>query len=147
MASILDQDLGSESEEGDFNPDPGADSDNEDASGSEQGHHTKKKTNNGHSSEGIKSRKPRSAEDEDDSLGADEIGRRQQTKDSRRIFKRDKDDFKNEDNDQDDLVGNNGVYDDENEDEDEEDEEDDDDEDAISVRYIAWIDNIATDIR
>ena len=135
MASILDQDFGSESEEGDFNPEPGADSDNEDASGSEQGHHTKKRTKTRDRSDQRRIRKRRPVEDNDE---VHEIGQRNQAEHLRPASKQEEDDIKDEEDDQYDLADNDGVHGELNEDE-EDDEEDDDEEDAISVRFSGCI--------
>lgn len=107
MASILDQDFGSESEEGEFNPEPGVDSDDHNESDPEQ---TAPHTNG----------------DRPQSNG--KKGRHDDSKGSRAESSKENNGVKDDDEEDGDAVRN-----DPDDDDDDEDEEDEDDEDAISV--------------
>ena len=106
MASILDQDFGSESEEGDFNPEPGVDSDEHNESDPEQ---TAPHTNG----------------DRPQSNG--KIGRHDDSKGSRAESSKENNGIKDDEEDGD------ATRNDPDDEDDDEDEGDEDDEDAISV--------------
>ena len=115
MASILDQDFGSESEEGNFNPEPGADSDNEIESGPENQQSTSKNVN------GTDERRQSAVDHKNgDAQGASGT-------------KLHEGDIKDESEDRDGVGVVNRTGDDEDDEEDDEDDEDEDEEDAISV--------------
>ena len=134
MASILDQDFGSESE-GDFNPDPGADSDNDNESASEKQQNPSKVVNGtdrGH-------RDLIGSEDDNEAEEASGSKRNRQRKsreNSRPGVKRGEGSVKDEDEERKRIADDDVVRGEEDDEEDEEDDEDEDDEDAISVRVF-----------
>ncbi|KAL9099446.1 MAG: hypothetical protein Q9163_005058 [Psora crenata] len=132
MASILNQDFGSESEEGDFNPEPGADSDNDIESGSENDQNA-----NGRANGTVRVRQ----DGEGDGAGELSVSRPDKQnkglESPRPTTEQHRDRPKGKDNDEGGIDDVDGAAEDDNEDDDEEDEEDDedeDDEDAISRR-------------
>ncbi|KAL9129599.1 MAG: hypothetical protein Q9217_001987 [Psora testacea] len=134
MASILDQDFGSESEEGDFNPEPGADSDNENESDPEDQQKTNINLN------GINQRHRNTAGSEGGEIketsGPKSTKQRKSRGTSRSKAKEDEEDIKDEDEDKGGIGRINGTGEEEDDEDEEEEEEgeDDDDEDAISRR-------------
>ena len=132
MASILDQDFGSESEEGDFNPEPGKESDN--GSGSEQGYPVHQKANGNDKQRKRGVGRGHTIEEDDD----EPSGRRRNHGDDASRASDKEDDVKGEEEKKDGIAASNGAHDDDDddgdEDEEDEDEDDEDEEDAISVR-------------
>lgn len=124
MASILDQDFGSESEEGDFNPEPVADSDDERKAAPQRVSHKSRSTN------GV-SGKSR-ADDGEEESGSERLANGSRRKTSTGQDQDDDEDDLKEDEEKDEGTGARRGQDDDDE-EDDEDEDDEDDEDAISV--------------
>ena len=126
MASILDQDFGSESDEGDFNPEPVAESDDDGKAPPREASHKNRSMN------GVNGKNRVDDEDEEDDDRSERLtnGSRRNTDAGRDQDEEDDDDSK--DGGKDEKRGPRRTQDDDDE-EDEEDDEDEDDEDAISV--------------